>query len=208
MVQWTHSTHSPKPIPKGEGASIMVADFISADRGWLRSPDGSESAQVLFKPGQNRKGYFTNAEICDQATKAMDILSRHYPDKDHVFVFDNATTHTKRADTALSATKMPLHPTSTRYQIWGVDVNVLGSDGKPVHGLDGKFIKQRVQMGNGSFDGHAQSLYFTPNDGSDREHVFKGMIRILAERGISTEGLKCECTDFKCEDVNARCCIR
>jgi hypothetical protein len=34
---------------KGEGASEMVADMISADYGWLHSPDGSESTLVLFK---------------------------------------------------------------------------------------------------------------------------------------------------------------
>jgi hypothetical protein len=34
---------------------------------------------------------------------AMDILEEHYPDEDHVLVFDNATTHLKRADDALSA---------------------------------------------------------------------------------------------------------
>jgi hypothetical protein len=138
----------------------------------------------------------------------MDILERYYPDEDHVFVFDNATTHTKRAETALSATKMPLHATSSRFQMWGVDVNIIGSDGKPVYGSDGKVKKQRVCMGDGFFNGQTQSLYFTPNDDSRREFVFKGMIRILAERGISTEGLKRECTDFKCEDINAHCCIR
>jgi hypothetical protein len=166
MVQWTHTSHSPKPVPKGEGASIMVADFVSADRGWLQSPDGSESARVLFKAGRNRDGYFTNADIIDQATTAMDILERHYPDEDHVFVFDNATTHTKRPDTALSASKMPLNPTASRYQMWGVDVNVVGQDGKPVFGPDGKIKKQRVRMGDGFFNGKPQSLYFTPNDGS------------------------------------------
>jgi transposase len=91
--------------------------------------------------------------------------------------------------------------------MWGVDANVFGLDGKPVYRLDSKFVKQHMRMGNGSFNRHAQSLYFMPNDGSERKHVFKGMIRILAERGISTNGLKRECTDFKCKDVNAQCCV-
>ena len=75
----------------------MVADFISADYGWLRSPDGKKSARVLIRPGARRDGYFTNDDIIAQATKAMDILKEHYPDEDHVFVYDNATTHLKRA---------------------------------------------------------------------------------------------------------------
>jgi hypothetical protein len=33
---WVHSSESAKPFPKGKGASFMVADFISADYGWLR----------------------------------------------------------------------------------------------------------------------------------------------------------------------------
>ena len=38
---------------KGDGASLMVADFVSADYRWLRSPDGKESARVLFKAGSS-----------------------------------------------------------------------------------------------------------------------------------------------------------
>ena len=74
--------------------------------GWLHSPDGSEQAWVLLKAGENRVGYFTNKDILDQATKAMDILERHFPNEEHVLVFDNATTHTKCADGVLSATQM------------------------------------------------------------------------------------------------------
>jgi hypothetical protein len=84
----------------------MVADMVSADYGWLCSPDGSEAAWVLFKAGKNHKGYFTNEDILDQANNAMDILVKHFPNKNHVLVFDNATTHTKQADGALLASKM------------------------------------------------------------------------------------------------------
>src|SRR6266404_5765063 len=38
---------------------------------------------------------------------AIDIIEKHYPDEDHVLLFDNATTHLKRADSAISARKMP-----------------------------------------------------------------------------------------------------
>jgi hypothetical protein len=81
----------------------MVADFVSANYGWLRSPDGSEEARVLFKAGKNREGYSTSEDILKQTEKAIDILEKYYPKEDHVPVYDNATTHLKRPDGALSA---------------------------------------------------------------------------------------------------------
>jgi hypothetical protein len=59
-LQWVHDNKTLKPIQKGEGVSLMVADFVSVDYGWLCSPDGSCTAQVLFKAGKNCKGFFTN----------------------------------------------------------------------------------------------------------------------------------------------------
>jgi hypothetical protein len=38
------------PYAKGEGESLMIADFVSADYGWLHSPDGKESAHIIFHP--------------------------------------------------------------------------------------------------------------------------------------------------------------
>ena len=118
----------------------MVADFVSANYGWLRSPDGKQEARVLFKAGKAQQGYFTNEDILEQATNAMDILEKHYPDEKHVLLFDNATTHQKRADDALSASKMPKF-TPKLGKNWGVQTNVIGVDGKPVYGPDGKLLK-------------------------------------------------------------------
>ncbi|KAJ6613395.1 hypothetical protein B0H10DRAFT_1711524, partial [Mycena sp. CBHHK59/15] len=84
--------------------------FVSSKYGWLRSPDGTRSARVVMKPGKNKNGYFTNNEIRQQAKDAMDILKEFYPDKEHVFVYDNATTHLKRPEGSLSATKMTKGP--------------------------------------------------------------------------------------------------
>ena len=39
-----HKSETAVPQAKGEGASLMVADFVSADYGWLWSPDGKEMA--------------------------------------------------------------------------------------------------------------------------------------------------------------------
>jgi transposase len=220
QIRWVWTGETAKPVPKGEGASLMVADFVSADYGWLRSPDGLQSARVLFKAGKNRNGYFSSPDILKHTTRAMDILNKHYPDDDHIFVFDNAPSHMKRADTALSACGMPLHPTKPLDQtkprnsekpdnwLWGVNVPVLSPDGKPTFGSHGKILKKRVPMSDGWWHGAPQSLYFTPDNGSGRPLVFKGMIKILQERGISIAGLKRECPGFKCEHPDTDCCIR
>jgi hypothetical protein len=75
--------------------------------GLCTSPDGSEQAQVLLKAGKAHKGYFTNDNIIKHSATAMVILKKGYPDKEHVLVFDNTTTHLKREEDALSATKIP-----------------------------------------------------------------------------------------------------
>jgi len=95
VVRWAHSDEAAKPYAKGEGPSHMVTDLVSADYGWLWSPDGEEEAQVLFKAGKNHKGYFTAENILNQVAKAIDILEKYYPDEYHVLVYDNATTHQK-----------------------------------------------------------------------------------------------------------------
>ena len=46
----------------------------------------------------------------DQVNRAMDILSHDYPNEYHVFAYDNATIHTARRPSALSAKNMPLKP--------------------------------------------------------------------------------------------------
>lgn len=43
----------------------------------------------------------------------MEIIKKHYPDEDHVFIFDNVTTHIKHADGLLSALKMPKGPSES-----------------------------------------------------------------------------------------------
>ncbi|KAF9030407.1 hypothetical protein BJ165DRAFT_1535710 [Panaeolus papilionaceus] len=75
QTRWVHESEQATPYKKGKGASLMVADFILVDYGWLASLDRKESAQVILQPEKNQDG--------------------HYPDEDHVLVFDNATTHLK-----------------------------------------------------------------------------------------------------------------
>ncbi|KAF9502913.1 hypothetical protein BS47DRAFT_1374511 [Hydnum rufescens UP504] len=202
---------TPKPLQKGEGASLMVSDFASADYGWLHSPNGSETARILFKVGKNRDGYFTNDDIMMQAAHAMDILDKYYPNENHVLVFDNATTHQKRPDDALSASKMPkMMPRPPRNFL--VDATVRDAAGKAAMDSSRNTMKEKQRMRNGKLpDGSPQSFYFPL--GHRHAGQFKGMETILEERGIDTQGLNAQCQKFKCRDhvlpSNSRpCCCR
>jgi len=195
--QWVHSSETAIPRPKGEGASLMVSDFISVDYGWLRSPDGKVAARVLFKAGKNRDGYFTNENILEQTQIAMEIAKTYYPTDNHLFIFDNATTHLKRPPTAISARKMTKNPSTT----FGIEVTVI-ENGKIKYAPDGKPQKNKLPMPPGKFsDGEPHDFY---NNG-----VFKGMTRILQERGLTEEAkLKAECKGFKCPADKTACCQR
>jgi hypothetical protein len=193
--RWVHSSEKATPKKKGKGASLMVSDFISADYGWLQSPDGTETARVIFKAGKARDGYFTNDNILEQTAQAMDIVKKHYPNDEHIFVFDNATTHSKRLATAPSASKMTKNP-STKF---GVEVSVM-VDGKVQYAANGKPQKHTVQMGPGRLlNGEPQYFY--------EGEVFKGTTKLLLEQGLTEEAkLKGSCKNFKCEKGATKCC--
>lgn len=206
--RWVHKLEKAVPQPKGQGASQMVADLASADYGFLRSPDGKHEARRLFKAGKNRDGYFTNADILAQAHKAMDILEEFYPDEDHILVFDNATTHQKRANGALSARHMPKKPSKDLESNWMVTVKVLDENGHVIVDPRGNAVTKKVRMEDGRFaDGSKQSLYFEP--GHPQAGLFKGMATILQERGLVEESkLTYECKGFQCPKDATRCCCR
>jgi hypothetical protein len=97
---WHHKNEAAKPYAKGDGVSLMIADFCSADFGWLHGtrpgPDGAvKSAQRIMRPGKNWDRYFSAEDIEEQAQAAMDIVTEFYPEFEHAFIFDNATTHLK-----------------------------------------------------------------------------------------------------------------
>ncbi|KAJ7638251.1 hypothetical protein FB45DRAFT_1023051 [Roridomyces roridus] len=91
-VEWYHKDAPARPYPKGEGVSYMVADFFSADIGWLRHPGTGASARHAIRPGKNKDGYFTAVEVQEQAEAAIAIIKECWPKYDHIFVYDNATT--------------------------------------------------------------------------------------------------------------------
>ena len=137
----------------------------------------------------------------------MDIVSEAYPEYEHVFIYDNATTHLKRADGSLSARKMPKN-TSKPGSNWLVEVAKRNSEtGKTIHGPDGKVQKVKIPMTNGSFGGHSQPLYFP--EGHAQAGLFKGMAQILLERGfVNASKIRAECPKFKCSPGITDCCCR
>ncbi|THU94396.1 hypothetical protein K435DRAFT_820009 [Dendrothele bispora CBS 962.96] len=165
---WCASDLKAVPKPKGEGFTIMIADCL-----------------------QTWEGCFTNKNIVTQAKVTMDILEADYTDEKHVFVYDNATTHRKREDDALSARHMPLNPSgfgkNGNSPNFGVYKNAIGPDGRT---------------------NTIQSLYFSA-DHRKYPGCFKGMAQILIERGYREEAkLPQECPSFKCPPGSDRCCCR
>ncbi|KAI0054857.1 hypothetical protein BV25DRAFT_1816438 [Artomyces pyxidatus] len=212
-LRWVHKDEKPIPRAKTEGVTLMVADFVSADYGWLRSPDGDESARVIFRSGKNREGYWYNEDIVAHADTAMDILDKHRPGERHRLIYDNATIHKKCPDDALSARYMSKKPTADDKPWFGVMRTVTGEDGKPIYGPDGKLLKEKIRMGDGTLpNGEPQSLYFP--EGHEQAGVFKGMLQILVERGFpkaQMEKLRAQCNKFKCPEVwdpAKPCCCR
>lgn len=181
IIHWVHSLETAKPYAKGEGQSLMVADFVSADYGFLSSAEGAESTHIEIKPGKNRDGYFSNDDLLVQVQHAIDLVRKLYPNDNHAFIFDNARSHSKRAEDALSARHMP-KGTSKPGSNWMVKTKKCGEDGKFVYGSDGKPVQIRIPMSDACFaDGRPQPLYFPP-DHPTHPGLFKGMAVILEER--------------------------
>ncbi|KAF9455309.1 hypothetical protein BDZ94DRAFT_1205895, partial [Collybia nuda] len=155
---WTHKTNRGAPQRKGEGLSLMVSDFLTTE--WGRLTHDNEEARIIFKPGKNRDGYFTADDLIQQVDKAIDIFEgRTNGLATGLFLFDNAPSHQKRADDALSARKMTKNPAK-----------------------DWTHRKGGAHMRNGQLlNGETQEFYF----GEDHPSMpgwFKGMEQIIKER--------------------------
>jgi len=198
---WIHVNEMPTPQPKGEGPSLMMADFVSADYEWLRSPEGTESARILFCAGKGHDGYFSNDKAIHHVEKVMVILEKHYQDEDHVFIFDNAPTHTKQANDSLSVQNMP-----KGCKEWGVDVPVWDQHGQVVLGSNEKAQMIKAWIANGFFkDGIPQEFYWP--EGHQHAGKFKGMAQILMEQGFDVAHLKVQCKQCKLSATTC-CCHR
>ncbi|KAH6908650.1 hypothetical protein BKA70DRAFT_1222261 [Coprinopsis sp. MPI-PUGE-AT-0042] len=197
-VFWQHNSKSAKPYAKGEGASLMIANFVSADFGFLVGKDGD--------------GYFTNIDILAQVEQAMKILQEMYPDFDHVFVYDNATTHTKHPKASISARNMTKWPSAT----FGVKITERDANGNPCYtmGPNGVQVlkKTKVRMSDPDFelpDHSKQTFYWETGPDAGK---FKGIVQILKEQGFTdfSRSKLLECHGFKCQDtsVTSMCCCR
>src|SRR5258708_16426350 len=141
-MRWVHDTETAKPYAKGEGQSYMIADFVSANYGWLSSSDGSLTACVGLKPGANHDGYFGNDQVLAQVKTAIQLAKETYLDDEHIFIFDNACTHAKCADDALSACGLPKH-TSKPGSNWMLKVKR--------HDVNGTLINEHICMHDATF---------------------------------------------------------
>ncbi|PIL30872.1 hypothetical protein GSI_07041 [Ganoderma sinense ZZ0214-1] len=209
VLRWWHESETPKPYTKGEGPSLMVADFFSPDHGFLRAPDGSASSRVLFKPGKDRDGYWASENVIAHAETAMDIITQHFPFSSHTLYFDNAPNHLKRPEGSLSARKMPkgIPKEGTN---WGVEIPLRDASGSQVFGSNGKPLTTKVKMHGARLpNGQPQDLYF-PDNHPVHPGKFKGMAVILEERGFKdTSKLRAQCNkQFKCPPGATRCCCR
>jgi hypothetical protein len=143
-----------------------------------------------------------------QVQNAMDILTNEFPlDFEHVFIYDNATTHKKQAEGTPSAHNMPKN-TPAEGRNWLIEVTKHGADGKAIYTQDGLLEKVKVQMKDATFtDGTPQPLYFP--EGHSCAGVFKGMVTILEEHGFTNVCKKrYECDSFKCVPLAINCCCR
>ncbi|KAJ3522656.1 hypothetical protein NMY22_g11792 [Coprinellus aureogranulatus] len=187
---WSHENDKPVPMRKGEGASIMVSDFLTLKWGRLVFQDRETGEvidpRIIFKAGKNRDGYFTSEDLLEQVDRAIDAFEGLTQGRAQgLFVFDNAPSHQKRAPDALSARYMPKGPSET----WSPKA--------------GGRMRDAVLP-----NGDAQCLYF-PDDHPTHPGWFKGMEQIIRERGLwPNDGLLAQCTDFKCKPGATDCCCR
>jgi len=128
----------------------------------------------------------------------MAILQEFYPQYEHIFIYNNATTHLKCPVDVLLAHWMPKNVPKAGTN-WGVETMKHNPvTGKIEYKPDGSPCKIKVRMAHTRFaDGTPQPLYFP--EGHEHAGVFKGMAVILVEQGCGDISKVCvECKDFKC----------
>ncbi|KAB5587657.1 hypothetical protein CTheo_8903 [Ceratobasidium theobromae] len=225
MTRWIRDGETAGLYKKGEGISLMVADIVSAKYGFLQRPGQMQDqngnklsdlitciqqnllsatwahsgARVLFKPGKERDGYFCNDHVCKQLEEAIQIVKEQYLNEEHVFIFDNTMTHMKLPDTAPIVNWMTLGPSH----------KVKGETTSPSR------EKIKVNFAAGRFsDGSCQEFYYPTNHPKvELQGTFKGLTKILEERGIpGAHKLKLQCPTTNgqtgCPPGKKDCCAR
>ncbi|KAG6903166.1 hypothetical protein C0995_002709, partial [Termitomyces sp. Mi166 len=176
VMTWYHKDGPAKPYKNSDGASLMVADYVSADFGWLHSKDGKRSAWLM---------------------KPWDIIAEDYSEYKHVIVYDNAPSHLKCLEGAIFIKKMPKNILKDGCN-WLIEVIKHTPDRKPVYNSDGTLQKIKIPMRDATLsNGQPQPLYFDEN--LDHPSIFKGMAQILIEHGYDEKVIKkksAECIKF------------
>jgi len=138
-------------------AKVLYSWFQTSCRLILRSPDGKGSPHVVIHPSSStqvqRDGYFTNEDILAQVAAAIivDILQKNYPHDDQFFIFDDAPTHLKQGDTAISARNAFEYP-QTRQELAGTD-SLPRRVQEKVLWTQGKKLTKKVQIDPGVLAG-------------------------------------------------------
>ncbi|CCO37871.1 hypothetical protein BN14_12031 [Rhizoctonia solani AG-1 IB] len=216
LTRWVHESETPGINKKGEGVSLMVADFVSADYGWLRSTtdppnttpmagtanerENLNNARVIFRAGKQRDGWFGTADVVKQLSRAMTLVKKQFPNEDHVFIFDNATIHTKLPETVPNVSKLTLGPSQK------VKGEEFGPSGEKIPVNYAPAVLP---------DGTIQQLYHPLDHPIEKlQGAFKGMALILEERGVPNARklkLVCGTVDSRkhaCPPDSTNCCAR
>ena len=118
-TNWNCENSRPVPKPKGEGQSLMVSNFLTAE--WGRLCDDIRSflfyfflctllttfacseARIVFKLGKNRNGFFDSTELITQVNCVIDIFEGKAKGlAQGLFLFDNAPSHLKHSADAVT----------------------------------------------------------------------------------------------------------
>ncbi|KAI0721788.1 hypothetical protein C8Q72DRAFT_890182 [Fomitopsis betulina] len=174
-TKWVHKSEKAKPLPKGKGSSIMISDFLIPEWGCLT--DHNDEARVIFKAGKNRDGWFDGDDLMKQVENAVNVFkARTNGFANGLFLLNNAPSHQRHADDALSARKMPKGP----HEMWR-----LHKDGP------------KMCPGVNPSTGKPQEFYW-PDNHPTTPGWFKGMQQIIVERGLwPAKGLQAKCEGFQ-----------
>ena len=220
QVYWGCPGKNVTPRPKGEGVTLMVSDFLTSEWGALHDNDqcainlffhtqirslSHSEAQKIFWPGKNRDSWFTASHLLAQVDNTIDIFQRRTGGcTQGLFIFDNAPSHQKHADDALSAHLMvkgaslfilPIH--YTYYP------RPLAPKKGWTHNNCG------VRMHNGTLPNRQPQPLYYPNDHDSMPRWFKDMEAIICECGLwPNKDLNAQCKDFKCAPNSVDCCCR
>ncbi|KAJ7343030.1 hypothetical protein DFH08DRAFT_703541, partial [Mycena albidolilacea] len=101
---YQHSSMAPKPERKGEGESLMISDFLTAEWGRLVNSEECGEAWLFFEAGKDRDRYFANKHLLKQTDKAINIFeAKTNRTMTGLFLYNNTPGHLKRAPNALLA---------------------------------------------------------------------------------------------------------